>query len=84
VNRLEEPLHQNSPREDRRPLRAFPLPAKNLLNAGPRLDMKSLGEDVCELRRGADPNQTHVTILNCFVARSAAGCQYAWRVLYLQ
>ncbi len=29
--------------------------------------MKFLGEDVCELLRGADPNQTQVSILNCFV-----------------
>ncbi len=29
--------------------------------------MKSLGEDLCELFRGSDPNQTPVSILNRFV-----------------
>ncbi len=29
--------------------------------------MKSLGKDVCELLRGADPNQTQVSVLNRFV-----------------
>ncbi len=29
--------------------------------------MKSLGKDVCELLRGAVPNQTQVSILNCSV-----------------
>jgi hypothetical protein len=51
VTRLEEPLHQNFTREDRRP------------KAGHEV----LGEDGCELLRGADPNQTQVSILNRFV-----------------
>jgi hypothetical protein len=68
VTRLEEQLHQNSPREDRRPLRTFPLPAKNRLNSGcPRLGIKSLDEDVFELLRGADQNQTQMSILNRFM-----------------
>ncbi len=29
--------------------------------------MKYLGEDFCELLRGADPNQTQVSVLNRFV-----------------
>ncbi len=78
VTRLERPLHQNSPREDRRPLRNLTLPvvpAKNRLDAGsPGLGMKCLGEDVCELLRlgGADPNQTQVSILDGFMSKVLA------------
>ncbi len=70
VTRLEEPLHQNSPREDLQPSLTFPLPTKNQLNTGcARLGMKSLGEDVCELLRGAYPNQTQVSILTASWAK---------------
>jgi hypothetical protein len=57
VTRLEEPLHQNSPREDRRPLRAFPLPAKNQLNAGcPKLGMLR----AFETARNTEATGTHM------------------------
>jgi hypothetical protein len=73
VTRLGRSLHWSSPREDRRPLRNLPLPAKNRLDAGsPGLGMKSLGEDVCELLRGADLNQTQVSILDSFMSKMLA------------
>ena len=62
------PLHRNSPREDRRPLRVLPLPAEDRLDAGsPRLGMKSLGDDVCEQLRGVDSNQAQVADLDSFM-----------------
>ncbi len=62
------PLHRDYPREDRRPLRVLPFPAKNRLDAGsPQLGMKSLGEDICKLLRGIDSNQTQVSILDRFM-----------------
>jgi hypothetical protein len=71
---LKRQLHRDSPRdrsrEDRRPLRVLPFPAKNRLDTGsPRLEMKSLGQDVCELLRGVDSesNQAQVTVLVLFV-----------------
>ncbi len=51
-----------------RPLRVFPFPAKNRLDAGsPRLGMKSPGDDICKLLRGIDSNQTQVSILDSFM-----------------
>ena len=65
VTPLERSLHRTSPREDQRPLRNLPLPAKNRLDAGsPGLGMKSLGEDVCKLLRGVDLNQAQMSILD--------------------
>jgi hypothetical protein len=73
VTRLERSLHRNSPREDRRPLLNLPLPVKNRLDAGsPGLGMKSRGEDVCELLRGADLNQAQVSILDGFMSKVLA------------
>jgi hypothetical protein len=34
--------------------------------------MKSLGEDVCELLRGADPNQTQMSVLDRFMSKVLA------------
>ncbi len=63
VTWLVRQLHRNALWEDRRPLRTFPLPVRNQLDAdSPMLGMNSLGDDDLGLRCWvtADPNQTQV------------------------
>ena len=71
VTRLE--LLDHSPREQRRPLRRYPLPVENRREAGcPRVRVDALGEDIRELLRRRDPKQTEVSELDGLVRKVLA------------
>jgi hypothetical protein len=75
VTRLDKTAPPGLPREDRRPFRVLPFPAKDHLDAGsPLLGMKSLGEDICKLLQGVDSNQEQVSILDSFMGFRMSMC----------